>query len=227
MSRSSRAPPLNKLIQLLKERGQPTLPLLVANPLVERPPRGGDQSMDLSESEATRALHSTQLNMKSNIKGYEYAMCGHAEACVDKYLGLAGTDKASLKPVATPTIDDHHLSDEDVNTTGALAPVYARVVLKAFYLARKYRIDCPYAVSMLAREVTRWNVACDKRLHRLMRYIPHTTNWIQFCWVGDKLEDCFLALFCDSGFAADLKDLKSTSGAVLVLVGPRTWVPIG
>ncbi len=44
--------------------------------------------------------------------------------------------------------------------------------------------------------------------------------------VGDKAEDCFLALFCDASFAGDLRDSKSTSGALLVLVGPRTWVPI-
>ena len=151
-------------------------------------------------------------------------MCGHAEACVDKYLELAGKDKSSLKSVPTPNIDDHQLTDGDLDTKGVLAPVCARIVLKALYLARMNRVDCLYAVNMLAREVTRWNVACDKRLHKLMCYIHHTTSWTQACWVGDRPEDCFLALFCDAGFATDLADSKSTSGCVLVLVGPHTWV---
>ena len=44
--------------------------------------------------------------------------------------------------------------------------------------------------------------------------------------VGDTAENCIMALFSDASFAGDLKDSKSTSGAFLALVGPRTFVPI-
>ena len=45
-------------------------------------------------------------------------------------------------------------------------------------------------------------------------------------WVGDAVENCFLTLFTDASFAGDLKDSKSTTGAFVALIGPRTWVPI-
>ena len=83
-----------------------------------------------------------------------------------------------------------------------------------------------YAVNALAREVTRWNVACDKRLHRLISYIHHYQDWVQTCWVGDRPEDCILALFSDASFAGDLGDSKSTSGSFLAIIGPNTWVVI-
>ena len=44
--------------------------------------------------------------------------------------------------------------------------------------------------------------------------------------MGDHPEDCWLALYVDASFAADLEDSKSTNGAYLCIVGPRTFVPI-
>jgi len=46
------------------------------------------------------------------------------------------------------------------------------------------------------------------------------------CWVGDPPEDLQLAMFADASFASWLKDSKSTSGAILCLMGPNTYVPI-
>ena len=46
------------------------------------------------------------------------------------------------------------------------------------------------------------------------------------CWVGDDTIDCQLALFADASFASWLGDSKSTSGAMLILMGPNTYVPI-
>ena len=46
------------------------------------------------------------------------------------------------------------------------------------------------------------------------------------CWVGDKPQDCMLVLYVDASFAGWLKDSKSTTGAYLCLVGPKTFVPI-
>jgi len=79
---------------------------------------------------------------------------------------------------------------------------------------------------MLAREVTRWSAACDRRLHRLICYMHQTADWAQVCFVGDSPSDCWLTLFSDASFAGDLRDSKSTSGGILCLVGPNTFVPI-
>ena len=69
-------------------------------------------------------------------------------------------------------------------------------------------------------------MACDKRLLRLISYLDSTQDWVQVCFVGDKAEECKIALFTDASFAGDLKDSKSTTGAYLCLVGPNTFVPI-
>ena len=123
-------------------------------------------------------------------------------------------------------MEDHQLSPEDFVTKGKLSAECARIVLKALFLARMNRPDILWSVNTLAREVTRWNVACDKRLHRLTCYLNTTKQWSLTCIVGDAAGKCKIALFCDASFAGDLRDSKSTSGAFLCLVGPRTFVPI-
>ena len=82
-----------------------------------------------------------------------------------------------------------------------------------------------WAVNILAREVTKWNVACDKRLHRLISYIHYTQDWVLKKLVGDKPEDCRIAAFCDASFVAELRDSKSSTGGYIALVGPRAFVP--
>ena len=177
---------------------------------------------------STSDCNKAEGNFRNNesTKAYYYDMSGHATQCVERYLELSNKLPSSLKYVATPSIDDHQLSPEDFTTKGELAPVAARIVLKALYLARMKRADCLWAVNALAREVTKWNVACDKRLHRLMSYIHHTSQWMQKCWVSDPPKECKIALYADASFAGDLRDSKSTTGSFMAIIGPRTFVPI-
>ena len=81
-------------------------------------------------------------------------------------------------------------------------------------------------VNALAREVTRWDVACDKRLHRLISYMHHRKEIAQACRVGDTPDKCRIVFFADASFAGDLRDAKSTSGAYLVFIGPNTFVQL-
>ena len=109
---------------------------------------------------------------------------------------------------------------------GVLHKDCARIVLKILYLARIGRPDLLWSVNCLARDVTKWTVACDKRLLRLISYIHFTRLWTQTCFVGDKAKNCQLAMFADASFAGDLSDSKSTTGGYLCLIGPRTFVPL-
>ena len=161
-----------------------------------------------------------------SIRSYQYEMSGHAEACVDRYLELSKMKVRDLKRVETPCIDDHQLQAEDFKTPGKLTSVAARIVLKALYLARIGRPDALWAVNTLAREVTRWTIACDKRLLRLISYLHFYKEYVQTCFVGDRPEECWIAMFVDASFAGDLQDSKSTSGMYLCLVGPNTFVPV-
>ena len=81
-------------------------------------------------------------------------------------------------------------------------------------------------MNKLARSITKWTEACDKRLNRLISYIHHTCEYKQYCYVGNTAKQCRLGLFQDSDFAGDLEDSKSTSGGTLCIFRSHTFVPI-
>jgi hypothetical protein len=153
-------------------------------------------------------------------------MKGAAQGCVERYLELSGLKESSLKPVATPNIEDHLLAPDDFETKGVLATCCSKAVLKCLYMVRLARPELYWAVNALAREVTKWNIACDKRLHRLISYIHWKGETCIISYIGDKPSDCKLFLFCDASFAGDLRDSRSTSGSLLCIVGPNTFCPI-
>ena len=101
-----------------------------------------------------------------------------------------------------------------------------QIVLKCLYLARIGRLDILWSVNKLARSITKWTKACDKRLCRLISYIHHTCKCKQYCHVGNPSKQCRLGLFQDSDFAGDLEDSKSTSGGTLCVFRSHTFVPI-
>ena len=98
--------------------------------------------------------------------------------------------------------------------------------LKCLYLARFGRLDILWSVNKLARSITKWTKACDKRLNRLISYIHHTCDYKQYCHVGNTAKQCRLGLFQDSYFAGDVEGSKSTSGGTLCIFGSHTFVPI-
>ena len=81
-------------------------------------------------------------------------------------------------------------------------------------------------MNKLARAITKWTRACDKRSARLIYYIHHTCEFKQNCNVGNTAQQCRLGLFQDSDFARDPEDSKSTSGGILCIFGSHTFVPI-
>ena len=93
-------------------------------------------------------------------------------------------------------------------------------------LSRIGRPDVLWSVNKLARSITKWTKACDKRLNRLISYIHHTCEYKQYCHVGNTAQQCRLGLFQDSDFAGDLEVSKSTSGRLLCTFGSHTFVSI-
>ena len=153
-------------------------------------------------------------------------MEGHAKKCVERYCELAKKTTQQLYKVSTPCIDDHHCKEEELNSLEELSKVCSQIVLKCSYLARIGRPGIPWSVNKLARSITKWTKACDKRLSRLISYIHHTSEYKQYCHVGNTAKQCRLGLFQDSDFAGDLEDSKSTSGGTLCVFGSHTFVPI-
>ena len=152
-------------------------------------------------------------------------MEGHAKKCVERYCELANKTTQQLYKVSTPCIDDHHFKEE-MKSVGELSQVCSRIVLKCLYLARIGRPDILWSVNKLARSMTKWTKACDKRLNRLISYIHHTCEYKQYCHVGNTAKQCRLGLFQDSDFAEDLENSKSISGGTLCVSGSHTFVPI-
>ena len=113
-----------------------------------------------------------------------------------------------------------------MKSVGELSHVCSQIVLRCLYLARIGRPDILWSVNKLARSITKWTKACDKRLSRLISYIHHTCEYKQYCYVGNTAKQCRLGLFQDSDFAGDLEDSKSTSGGTLCIFGNHTFVLI-
>ena len=160
------------------------------------------------------------------ISSLSYDMAGHAKKCVDRYCELANkTTQQQLYKVSTPCIDDHHF-EEEMKSVGEIVTWYA---LKLFWNAYTWQeLDDPiflWSVNKLARSITKWTKACDKRLNRLNSCFHHTCEYKQYCHVGNTAKQCRLGLFQDSDFAGDLEDSKSTSGGTLCVLGSHTFVP--
>ena len=113
------------------------------------------------------------------ISSWSYDMAGHAKKCVERYCELANKTTQQLYKVSTPSIDDHHFKEEETKSVGELSHVCSQIVLKCLYLARIGRPDILWSVNKLARSITKWTKACDKRLNRLISKIHHTSEYKQ------------------------------------------------
>ena len=139
---------------------------------------------------------------------------------------LANKTIQQLYKVSTPCIDDHHFKEEELKSGRELSKVCSQIVLKCLYLARLGRPDILWSVNKLARSITKWTEACDKRLNRLISYIHRTCEYKQYCHVGNTAKQCRVGLFQDSDFAGDLEDSQCTSAGALCVFGSQTFVPI-
>ena len=175
---------------------------------------------------SAEGLEKLPFSQKIRISSWSYDMAGHAKKCEERYCELANKATQQLCKVSTPCIDDHHFKEEEMKSVGELSQVCSQFVLKCLYLARIGRPDILWSVNELARSITKWTKACDKRLNRLISYIHHTCEYRQYCHVDNTSKQCRLGLFQDSDLAGDLEDSKSTSGGTLCIFGSHTFVPI-
>ena len=77
-------------------------------------------------------------------------------------------------------------------------------------------------VGDLASRITKWSLACDRKLLRLISYIHGTPDMQLIGWINDDLKDLRLDLYADADFAGDKKIRKSTSGCILALKRPNS-----
>ena len=124
------------------------------------------------------------------VIAWSYNMQGHAEKCIEGYCDWANQSIDQLCRVCTLCIDDHLFKHEEQETVGDLSKVCSQIVLKCMHLARMGRPDI--LVSKLARAVTKWTRARDRRLARLISYIHHTHDYRKYCHVGNTAQHCVM-----------------------------------
>ena len=95
---------------------------------------------------------------------------------MERYCELADKTTQQVDKVATPCMDDPQFREEENESEGELSTVCSQV-LTCLYLARIGRPDILCSVNKLARAVTKWTKAYDKRLARLISYIHHTSEY--------------------------------------------------
>ena len=159
-----------------------------------------------------------------NIMSYD--MRDFLVSCVDKYCELAGVGRNSLKFAPTPFHDNKVAEPLKPNEPqGRLQPIASRVLMKVLFAARMARWDLLRCTQSLASRVTKWSRDCDVGLHRLICYINSSLDVTMQGFIGDRITECKLWLFCDADWAGE-RDSKSTSGCALLLVGPNTYYPL-
>ena len=62
--------------------------------------------------------------------------------------------------------------------------------MKILYGARFLRYDLLWPLASVARQISKWNKASDRRLHRLVSYLDTTIDYSLEAFVGDDPEDC-------------------------------------
>ena len=135
-------------------------------------------------------------------------------------------ERVWMRQQRRPCLDDHQIKKEEWKLKVSCQKFDPILYYKNKCLARIGRPDILWSVHNLARSVTKWTEAFDRRLARLISYIHYTSNYRQYCPVGDAAQLCRLGLCQDSDFEGDLEDSKSTSRGVLCIWGSRTFVPL-
>lgn len=130
-----------------------------------------------------------------------------------------------LKVVSKPPLDDNNINDEDITAPRELPTIAADGLMNNLHVVRMCIYHWLYPVVVLARDITRWTGACDKRLFRLMCYINSVMSFNLVKHVGDHLLKCKVLLFTDSDIARHPCTSKSTTGLFMALVGPHTFAP--
>ena len=165
---------------------------------------------------------------RAKTSAWPYDMEGHARKFVERYCDLANKKTEQLyKGFQSLFWTITKLKKRKSWKTEVNCQKFAPILyLNDCYLARIGRPVILWPVNKLARSVTKWIQACDRRLARLISYIHHTSEYKQYCYVGNTAKQCRLGLFQDSDFEEDLEDSKFTSGGILCVFGSHTFVPI-
>ena len=108
-----------------------------------------------------------------------------------------------------------------LKSVGELSKVCSQIFLKYLHLTRIGRPDILWSVNKLARSITKWTKACEKRLSRLISYIHHTSEYKQYWHVGNTANNTDW----DCSKTPTLQEILRTRNLTLCIFGSHTFVP--
>ena len=139
---------------------------------------------------------------------------------------MAQGNAVKFQKVSTPFIDETKIALQDFESPGELAENSASMIMKLLWLCRMSRWDLLRQICLLAGHVSKWTVACDKMLHRVMCYLYHTLDHCLSMTVGDFADKWEIKLFSDADLAKCPFTKRSTSGIYAEITGPNTVAPV-
>ena len=102
------------------------------------------------------------------VPGIPCDMYGFTVQRVDLYCSTAGIKMRQLHIVKTPSLDEHVFTEKELQKPGGLAPDVAKVIMEMLYGARLVRCDLLWPMRSIARQISKWTVACDRGFFRLV-----------------------------------------------------------
>ena len=97
--------------------------------------------------------------------------------------------------------------------------------MKPLYGARCIRYDLLWTICSLARCVTKWDKACDRRLHKFMCCIKCTLDTSLAAFAGNTAKELTVAVYSGADVASGFDSSQSTPGCYIALVGSYTFKP--
>ena len=174
------------------------------------------------------------LQIQGRIRTLVYDMKDFMQSCLTKYEKVCNKPPI-YKKVVTPFLDERQIETADWNSAGELAPDACSVLMTIMWGARMCRWDLLRIVQLLASQVTKWSVAADHMLHRVMSYISCTLDLVLCNKVSTPSCDWHLRLYTDADLAGCIQTKKSTSGILAGLATGsletppgqlQTWAPL-
>ena len=118
---------------------------------------------------------------------------GHVQKCLERYCELAKKKAEQPHKLSSPCLDDQ-FKEEELKSIGEISKVCSQLVLKKACTQQELvdQTDILWSVNKHARSVIRWTPDCDRRLARLISYIHLTSDYRQYCHVGNAAQHCRL-----------------------------------
>jgi hypothetical protein len=134
----------------------------------------------------------------------------------------------ALKSVTTPMRTDKDIPDDKVpEWMSDFSGECNEWIGKLLWVARGCRMDISNSVCRLSRRLSKWDRRSDLELYRLMQYLKNKeTLGLMMIADSQDFDRLIVSGDVDADWGGDVYTGKSTSGAITVVKGPNTFVPL-